>query len=771
VGFNVKGKVAVALIICSVLILLAPLISASEMKTIEGYIAFIALADDAAKGYDNTIKFNPPDGISEIVSMVVTLKGDFDPNTQLSLILNNRLCTPDLWKIPASAISPTEKAINYGITFDCTKNIKDFKGGEIPVNIKSGGRSENLIATYKLTYYNAPKPMEVDLSEKSQTFFNTIQLFGTEYTTGDNATVFLQLLDNYKQPINNALCYIDIYFPNKTIFKDNNFMMYLLGSDGLYFYDVLIPQQIGVYMLSAKCDFYHNITYSPPLQDSYVASGSPTSNYGNLTYMVAGRVLSSSQFYSFVKFNLTGITNVKNAILFLYDTSSFTAIINIKRVLSTWNETGINWNNKPSVGSQIYSTKSNAGFGWFNWNVTKLVKGWINGSFANNGLQLNYTNATGTWFFSSFYTKEYGLGYEPRLIITYNNSQSINEIRGSGELHVSPPITANVDLTKVYNNQTKIYNYLVAHNQSMWNKMVFLQNLMLQVNGSLWNKLFSIQGELANIQQDIISTNSSIHQHIDKIDFNTTELENLIKNTNLTIMTKLYGIQGELAQILDNQTIIKQMIYNSNQTIYDKLLELQGNLVYISNQITNTNQTLYGIIYGTNHTIMNKLYGIQGELADITDLIDISIDLIFDTNETIMTYLYSMNYSLWYDIYNIWNSLSYNLANITNISIKISANMTDLPRATYLYFETVEEQLVHNNDLCVANVHRKELLIEKCVAGNCFNITKNIDEVCPYGCVQGACLPTPTVKYSFFIIAILLMLGFMYMMYSIVRRV
>jgi hypothetical protein len=753
-----------ALAICSLLVCLAPLISAKEIKTFDGYITFIPLADDTAKGYDNTISFNPPDGISEIISMVVTLKGDFDSNVELSLLLNRMTCQPETWRTPAMS---GEKTTNYMIVFDCTKNIRDFKGGDIPVNIKSKGISENLIATYKLTYYNDPKPLEVDLSEKSQTLFNTIQLFGTEYTTGDNATVFLQLLDNFKQPINNALCYIDIYFPNKTLFKDNNFMMYLLGSDGLYFYDVLIPQQIGVYMLSAKCDFYHNITYSPPLQDSYVTSGSPTSNYGNLTYMVAGRVISSSQFYSFVKFNLTGITNVKNAILFLYDASSFTAIINTKRVLSIWNETGINWNNKPSAGTRIYDTKSNAGTGWFSWNITKLVKGWINGSFVNYGLQLNYTNATGTWFFSSFYTKEYGLGYEPRLIVTYNNTQSINEIRGSGELHVSPPITANVDLTKVYNNQTKIYNYMVSHNQTMWNKMVFLQNLMLQVNGSLWNKLFSIQGELANIQQDIASTNSSIHQHIDKIDFNTTELENLIKNTNFTIMTKLHGVQGELAQILDNQTIIKQMIYSSNQTLYDKLLELQGNLVYISNQITNTNQTLYGIIYGTNQTIMNKLYGIQGELADITDLINISIDLIFNTNETIMTYLYSMNYSFWWNIYNVWNSL----ANVTNITMTIIANMTDLPRATYLYFETVEEQLIHNNDLCVGSTHRKELLVEKCVAGNCWNQSKNIDEVCPYGCIQGACLPTPTIKYSAFIIAILLMLGFMYMMYQIARRV
>jgi hypothetical protein len=615
----VCNKTILALVICSFLILLVPSASAERtVKVAEGYISFLSETTDISK--ENIIKFNPPDGISEIIDMQVMVKGDFAPLSEISVMANNMLCKPDSWTIPSQKADLESKMINYMVVFDCTKNMEKFKGGNIPIEIRTGKSaipSQNLVGTYKITYYNNPTVALTDIS---------MNLHGTEYETGDNGTVFLQLLNENRLPINNALCYIDIYFPNKTVFIDNDYMMYLLGSDGLYFYDVAIPNTVGVYMLSARCNFYHNVTYSPSMNDSYVASSSPNSNYGNFTYMVAGRTgfsPSYGHYYSFAKFNLTNMgTNINNAILFLYDGSSFSAITNVKRVITSWGEKNVTWNNKPSAGSQIYDTKSNAGYGWFSYNITKLVKGWANGSFANNGLQLNYTNATGTWFFSSFYTKEYGLGYEPRLIVTMNTTVHLNEIRGSGELHVSPKFNVSCNI-------------------------------------------------------------------------NATNIENMIKNTNTTIMSKLYGVQGELKLILNNETEIINLITSMNTSI---------------------------------------------------------IDLIYGINETLY-----------------WAILN-NRINISNFTAIF--NTSEIPKQTYMYFETIEERLIHNHDYCISNstVHRKELLTEKCVFGDCFNITKNIDEVCSNGCADGACLPTPVIKYSLFIVAIILMLSFMYGVYLISRR-
>jgi hypothetical protein len=81
----------------------------------------------------------------------------------------------------------------------------------------------------------------------------SINFFGTEYSPNEDGTIWLQLLRNY-QSINNASCYITAYFPNKTKMLDSIMMNYLSDSDGLYYYDLTIPEETGIYMLSAKCN-------------------------------------------------------------------------------------------------------------------------------------------------------------------------------------------------------------------------------------------------------------------------------------------------------------------------------------------------------------------------------------------------------------------------------------------------------------------------------------------------------------------------------------
>jgi len=81
-----------------------------------------------------------------------------------------------------------------------------------------------------------------------------IRVYGTEYSPGDYGRIFLQLLDE-GQPVNNALCLIDLYYPDLTVWFDDASMFYLNGSDGLYYFDVVVPDNLGVYMTTVKC-FY-----------------------------------------------------------------------------------------------------------------------------------------------------------------------------------------------------------------------------------------------------------------------------------------------------------------------------------------------------------------------------------------------------------------------------------------------------------------------------------------------------------------------------------
>lgn len=107
-----------------------------------------------------------------------------------------------------------------------------------------------------------------DIYNKVRTNDVKLSFFGTEYLVGDNGTVWLQLLRNY-QPINNASCYVDIYSPSKNLIFNNALMNYLINSDGLYYYDLVVPSYIGVYMISVSC-YMPQSAWSDDFVDDYL---------------------------------------------------------------------------------------------------------------------------------------------------------------------------------------------------------------------------------------------------------------------------------------------------------------------------------------------------------------------------------------------------------------------------------------------------------------------------------------------------------------------
>ena len=113
-----------------------------------------------------------------------------------------------------------------------------------------------------------------------------LKLSGTEYSPGDPATVFLQLIDNQGNPItSNAACYLDMYSPlssGHSQLLTNAPMSSLGGNDGLYYYDIVAPPTLGVYMMSAKCSYDNSLQQNwvyDPLGLNY-----PTQTVLNGTY-------------------------------------------------------------------------------------------------------------------------------------------------------------------------------------------------------------------------------------------------------------------------------------------------------------------------------------------------------------------------------------------------------------------------------------------------------------------------------------------------------
>lgn len=116
-----------------------------------------------------------------------------------------------------------------------------------------------------------PTPAELKNIEKIPQIFDKVKMVdmrismhGTEYDVGDDGTVFLQLTKDF-EPVLNSTCFITIFYPNKTVLL-RDYIMSNIGDDGIYYYDMTIPDELGVYITSAKCyvpGLDYNITYNP----------------------------------------------------------------------------------------------------------------------------------------------------------------------------------------------------------------------------------------------------------------------------------------------------------------------------------------------------------------------------------------------------------------------------------------------------------------------------------------------------------------------------
>jgi hypothetical protein len=121
--------------------------------------------------------------------------------------------------------------------------------------------------------------------------------------------------------------------------------------------------------------------YPNPSDDSYVSSGNPSTNYGNLAYMIVGYNPSTLKNRGILKFNITDVgATPTSATLYVYAESWLYHYLSRLWAFSvtddSWTESGVTWNNKPAAIAQcgdgtpqdIIDTPR-----WLSWNVTDFV--------------------------------------------------------------------------------------------------------------------------------------------------------------------------------------------------------------------------------------------------------------------------------------------------------------------------------------------------------------------------------------------------------------
>lgn len=242
--------------------------------------------------YFFNLSINPPDGVTQVFSAVV--KFDIFVTSSLqdfNLTINNQSCNTPIFQATASGFAT--------IQFDCSNIINQT--GNYSLRLISTKDAGSAVGYLDLTYTNKKTPK--------------MTIGGTEYQPYDEAKIFTQLIQG-EQPINNATCFADVYYPNGTQLLYRAPMEYLTGSDGLYYYDLIAPNVTGVYMLSVMCR-YNIYKINQPLT-GYWSPNYLNGSVANLTakdnvYMFFRDIYSPLNTWDMdVRYNFTNIT-ISNA--------------------------------------------------------------------------------------------------------------------------------------------------------------------------------------------------------------------------------------------------------------------------------------------------------------------------------------------------------------------------------------------------------------------------------------------------------------------------
>jgi bacillolysin len=174
----------------------------------------------------------------------------------------------------------------------------------------------------------------------------------------------------------------------------------------------------------------------PPTADACVLSGAPGANFSTQEDMWVGydHCYGAGAARSLVKFDTSSVpagTAITSATLYLYlanscDMGERTHQVTIHRITGPWGYGSVTWNNQPGTagpyGSAWIPSRS---WGWYGFDVTALVQGWINGSFPDYGLMVRSNESSGNDSARlGFYTLNAGPEVQPVIQIIYPGRSS-----------------------------------------------------------------------------------------------------------------------------------------------------------------------------------------------------------------------------------------------------------------------------------------------------------------------------------------------------------
>ncbi len=307
-----------------------------------------------------------------------------------------------------------------------------------------------VVAGYNVDFVEVVNQVaEVAVCKKVEEIPNyEVVLSGTEYSPGDRATIFLQLKDSYGQPVANGSCWLDVWWPANAsnihpyTIQDAP-MLQALGDDGVYYYDITAPQELGVYMLSAKCSYALNryeiydqddlVNYPVTQTISGTWTGSPivlNTPHDGLYYKCSGTCQANFTFNTSVYGALSNVTTINN---YLYVSTQSGETVTI----AYWN--GATFVN---LANTLLTTSTASGTNAYGYDELLSNTVPVSAIMSNGLVTLRITGTSGTYFFNSFG------------IDVLTSSGEVQDLKGSSEMHITNIPNATVTLV---NNETPAY--------------------------------------------------------------------------------------------------------------------------------------------------------------------------------------------------------------------------------------------------------------------------------------------------------------------------
>jgi hypothetical protein len=161
----------------------------------------------------------------------------------------------------------------------------------------------------------------------------------------------------------------------------------------------------------------------PVQADTWINQALPSTNYGSDSSLQVGRVTGSAR-NTLLKFDTSSLPSslvVISASLEVYseinrlNAPEGATDIWADAILSTWDESTVNWNTRPVTQTMGDLPKAYA-TDWLRLDVTNIVRGWYSGTIANHGIQLRLDpTGAGAYYFTALPAQK-----SARLVIAYH---------------------------------------------------------------------------------------------------------------------------------------------------------------------------------------------------------------------------------------------------------------------------------------------------------------------------------------------------------------